>query len=206
MMMAKWMKNKLISQVFTRRWISLPKMMSLGILAISTTAVAEIDDKYFIAHQVAQSHQVLNLLKGDTESLSDDMLAKLIKTHKQKELIEQYHKDKATSSMLKQSIEESVSSPEFDSWLNEKIATVYMDLYDVAELRQMYKDGRNQDAVDKLSDDMTVYLSQYIHSDLSYERKKELQKQLFLTKLKETTQNILDQHTKSDNKDSDESY
>ncbi|UZA51256.1 hypothetical protein [Moraxella bovis] len=92
--------------------------------------------------------------------------------------------------------------------MNEKIATIYMDLYNVAQLRQMYKDSRTQGDADKPSDDMAVYLSQYIQSSLSYEHKKELQEQLFLTKLKEATQNILDQHAKPDNtdKDDDEYY
>ncbi|AWY21173.1 hypothetical protein LP123_02260 [Moraxella bovis] len=202
------MKNKLISQSFTRSWVLLPKMMLLGLLTTSTIAVADLDEEYFIAHQVAQSHQIPGLLKGDTETLVNEVLAELIKTHKQKEIIKQYYEDKATSPMLKQSMVEAVSSSEFDSWLNEKIATIYMDLYNVAQLRQMYKDSRTQGDADKPSDDMAVYLSQYIQSSLSYEHKKELQEQLFLTKLKEATQNILDQHAKPDNtdKDDDEYY
>lgn len=74
------MKNKLISQSFTRSWVLLPKMILLGLLTTSTIAVADLDEEYFIAHQVAQSHQIPGLLKGDTETLVNEVLAELIKT------------------------------------------------------------------------------------------------------------------------------
>lgn len=183
---------------------TLLKLMLLGLLATSTIAVADIDDEYFIAHQVAQSHQIPQLLKGDTKTLTDDVIVKLLKDHKQKALIKRYHEDKATSVMLQESIEESVSSAEFDSWLNEKIATIYTELYDVDELRLMYKDSRAQDDKDKKSDKMTNYLSQYIHTSLSHEGKKESAEQSFLKKLKEQTQHILDQYTKPDGEENND--
>lgn len=201
------MKNKPISQILTTGHLRL-KLVLLGSLMTSTIATANLDDEYFIAHQVAQSHQVSNLLKGDGKTLVDEIIAELIKTHKQKEFIKQHHEDKATSLMLNQSIAEAVSSSEFDSWLNEKIATIYMELYDVSELKQMYKDGRTRDIKGESSDKVATHLSQYIDLSLSYEQKQEHHEQLFLKELKGQTQNILDQHIKLNNKDKndDESY
>lgn len=195
------MKSSSRVQMFMCQKCSLLKLLLLGLLTVSAIAVAELDDEYFIAHQVAQSYQIPKLLKGgDGQVLADEVIVNLAKTHEQKELIEQYYKDKTTISMLYESVTQSLLSSEFDSWLNEKIATVYMDLYDIVELKQMYKDIHTQD---ELSSEVVTYLSWYINSSLSYERKKEYREQLFVKELKEQTQEILDKHIKSSNEDKD---
>lgn len=202
------MKNKSTSQAVIQIRILLLKLISIGILTTPSIVMADLNEAYFIAHQVAQSHQIPKILKGNTKDLVDEILAELIKNHKQKESIKQHYEDKATLSMLKKSIADSVSLPEFNSWLNEKIATIYIDIYDEMELKQMYKNSQNKNIKDIPLEDMNFYLSQYINSNLSYKHKKEIQKQLFLKKLKEETQDILNQHIKPDNqdKDSDEYY
>lgn len=138
---------------------SLPLIVPVGALASGMEAP---DAQYFVAHQVSKVHRTADLLIADADSkVAERVIADLIKHHKQRALIDSYHKHKDMNTALKDSIKDSLLSAEFASWLNEKLANTYVEIYSYETLKEMY-----QASYKKQQSDFAVYFADYIkHQD-----------------------------------------
>lgn len=103
-------------------------------------AANELDMEYFTAYQISKMHNIDDILidNANTE-LVDSIILNLIDHHKQGELIRKYYNNQHTKDSLQESIQEALLSTEFSSWLNAKIADVYVEKYTYAELKSMYQ-------------------------------------------------------------------
>lgn len=118
----------------------------------------ELDMEYFTAYQISKIHGIDNiLLDNASASLVDSIILNLVAQHKQGDLISQYYSNKNTKESLQESIQEALLSTEFSSWLNAKIASVYVEKYTYAELKSIY-----QEDYSKNTSDFSRYLNKYI--------------------------------------------
>lgn len=103
-------------------------------------AANELDMEYFTAYQISKMNNIDDILVDNANTeLVDSVILNLIDHHKQRELIRKYYNNQNTKDSLKESIQEALLSTEFSSWLNAKIANVYVEKYTYAELKSMYQ-------------------------------------------------------------------
>lgn len=191
------MKPKLVNNHI--QCIAVRLMLGVGILFASGAghaSVEDVDAQYFVAHQVAKVHNVAEILISDANPKTVEfIITDLINHHKQGALIKSYSTNKEMSASLKEGVKDSLLSPEFSSWLNEKIANAYVDEYSYQELKLMYQEAyKGQDS------GFGAYLSEYIKNQDDKQALASMQEELFKKELEQRVAEVLDTLPSPNNK------
>ena len=153
-MMGDLMNSRL--EFFIRHSIVLAVLIFTSYQAHADEMVSE--EAYFTAHQVARLHHISKILVVDESKLIDSIVADLIQHHRQGNAIKAYQNDQSIAESLRQGIQETLHSTEFQAWLNERIADTYVALYSHEQLKLMYQTASGSDG------DFGQYLAAYINN------------------------------------------